>query len=89
MKNKYINPTKDQEVDFYYRLLVYLREGRSIGEIEEREFYKDPGIYSYFVDSSLQNWPRDTSLEENEFYISCGGMENLKYKIKITICEER
>lgn len=74
MKTKNKEPTKDQEVDFYYAMIVFLECGVDIDEDEYDSFLKRPYMVSEWIDQHSDKYPRETSPEVYEYYVSDFGL---------------
>lgn len=89
MKTKY---TKENEVDFYYRLLAYMDKDGYLLRGHDHTFYRYPTHYTNLVDSDLTDypretsWPRETSPETYEYYVRDHELEKLKKHIFICPC---
>lgn len=77
MKTKYTEPTEGQTIDFYYVLFAYLDMGFQISEGDEHNFFCVPNMFTAFLDDS-KHWPRETSPEVYEYYVSAGGLDEIK-----------
>lgn len=65
MKTK--EPTQEQIVDFYYYLLMYRSMGYDLCEMDT-----DFSFYTDVLDKVSSSWPRETSPESYEYYVSEG-----------------
>lgn len=85
MKTK--DPTQDQIVDFYYYLVSSLCEVGYIYQENEKEkmFLCNPEKFSKFVDDDLDIFPRETSPEVYEYYVSDGDLNLIRSRCGLCI----
>lgn len=75
MKTKY---TKENEIDFYYTLLVYKCNNIGVGITDEKLFATRPNDFTEYRNSTLHDWHRETSLETYEYYVSTLELKAIK-----------
>lgn len=75
MKTKY---TKENEIDFYYTLLVYKCNNIEVGITDEKLFATRPNDFTEYRNSTLHDWPRETLPETYEYYVSNNGLLKIR-----------